>query len=479
MHRALSLFALMTALCGVNAAARAGEEPLCVAPPEGLVSWWPGESDATDIQGANDGTLENGASFGASRVGNGFALDGVDDFVSVPDDASLTPQTFTLSAWFRSAGAVDPVAAFLVARSGPTGMTGYELGARPNAGGVLRFTLNGGASGADLAGTTNVLDDVLHHVAASYDGAVMRIYLDGALEAELEVSVAMVYPAGSPLTIGRRELNGISGLWTGIVDEVQLFAGRALCASEVAAIVSAGSAGQCADGEQAVCLDSFLCYKAKPTKGGPGFAARNATLSGPFEPLTVAVQKPATLCLPAQLDGTPAGDSATHLEGYKAKPSVKPLRPAGLSATTAFGTHLLDTLKVDRLLVPTAKSLTKPLVGPGDTQVDAFECYTVKASKGSPKFPKGTQADIADQFEAARTFDLKKPKHLCLPVGLDGGDVEQPAARLLCYPAKPATGEPRHQKRTGVFLANAFGSEQSDTIKEAELCVPAALPLPQ
>jgi hypothetical protein len=34
--------------------------PSCVTPPSGMVSWWPGEGDANDIQGGNDGTLENG-----------------------------------------------------------------------------------------------------------------------------------------------------------------------------------------------------------------------------------------------------------------------------------------------------------------------------------------------------------------------------------------------------------------------------------
>jgi len=33
----------------------------CVEPPDNLVSWWPGDGNARDIQGANDGTLQNGA----------------------------------------------------------------------------------------------------------------------------------------------------------------------------------------------------------------------------------------------------------------------------------------------------------------------------------------------------------------------------------------------------------------------------------
>ena len=41
----------------------------CVDPPSGLVSWWPGDGNASDIVDGNDGALENGATFAAGHVG--------------------------------------------------------------------------------------------------------------------------------------------------------------------------------------------------------------------------------------------------------------------------------------------------------------------------------------------------------------------------------------------------------------------------
>jgi len=35
----------------------------CVSPPPDLVSWWPGDGNALDIQSGNNGTLQNGATF--------------------------------------------------------------------------------------------------------------------------------------------------------------------------------------------------------------------------------------------------------------------------------------------------------------------------------------------------------------------------------------------------------------------------------
>lgn len=44
---------LLALALGGNAAA----QTVCVPPPSGMISWWDGDGDANDIQGANDGTL--------------------------------------------------------------------------------------------------------------------------------------------------------------------------------------------------------------------------------------------------------------------------------------------------------------------------------------------------------------------------------------------------------------------------------------
>lgn len=64
----------------------------CVAPPSGLVSWWPGDNSALDIVGTNNGTLMNGATFAAGKVGQAFSFDGVNDYVTVPYTTDLNLQ---------------------------------------------------------------------------------------------------------------------------------------------------------------------------------------------------------------------------------------------------------------------------------------------------------------------------------------------------------------------------------------------------
>src|SRR5258707_152058 len=79
------------AVCAAGSAGMC--KPPCAALSPAPTSWWPGEQNANDIAGGNHGTLLNGAALGPAMVGNGFVLDGIDDFIQVPHNAVLDPGT--------------------------------------------------------------------------------------------------------------------------------------------------------------------------------------------------------------------------------------------------------------------------------------------------------------------------------------------------------------------------------------------------
>ena len=83
-------------------------DPFCIAPPSGIVSWWPGEGSASDVVGPNDSELTNGSTFAPGKVGLAFSLDAVDDVVNGPAEIIGDLQQLTVEVWVNIEGRAGP-----------------------------------------------------------------------------------------------------------------------------------------------------------------------------------------------------------------------------------------------------------------------------------------------------------------------------------------------------------------------------------
>lgn len=214
----------------------------CAAPPAGIVGWWPGDGNPNDIVNGNSGTLMGGVMFVPGEVGQAFSFNGT-NFVQVPNSPALEPANVTVEAWIKTTFLPSPYSAhFIVAKSGSDGYHGYELGTTVD--GKVRFTVLGGGPYGDAVGTSLVADGEWHHIAGTFDGSYLRIYVDGNLDATVLYTGGIAYIGSSPLYIGKRQYEGIPGFFNGLVDEVEIY-NEALSAEDIVAIVKAGSAGKC------------------------------------------------------------------------------------------------------------------------------------------------------------------------------------------------------------------------------------------
>ncbi|MGZ5482374.1 MAG: beta strand repeat-containing protein [Pyrinomonadaceae bacterium] len=219
----------------------AGKCRTCTTPPTGMVSWWPSEGNANDIAGPNNGTFA-ASTYAAGKVGQAFSFDGVDDQVSVPHNANQnTGSQITIDAWVNptSSGSGRPI---LQKRSaGNVGGYTFETGAT----GELYFVIwiGGTPTGHDLVTPANVtVNGVWQHVAATYDGATMKIYVNGVEKASRSSSGA-IDAVTDPIVIGRNVVSPFQA-WHGGIDEIELF-NRALSQPEIAALTNAGYRGKC------------------------------------------------------------------------------------------------------------------------------------------------------------------------------------------------------------------------------------------
>jgi hypothetical protein len=218
------------------------------------------------------------------------------------------------------------------------------------------------------------------------------------------------------------------------------------------------------------CGDHYLCYKAKGNPLNPGLAVH---LVDDFEDVSATSLKPRLLCTPASQDGSLVSDGTTHLVAYSFRQSIRHSSRT-VSSTDQFGTLSLTTTKPDTLLVPSNKNLATTPPPPDDNviNINHYKCYKVKVTHGTPKFPKGVQAVVTDQFNSPpKTFLVTKPRHLCNPVNKNSEGVKDPSAHLVCYQVRSAGGQPKHVRRS-LFTNNQLGPGAMFTIKERELCVP-------
>ena len=111
----------------------------------------------------------------------------------------------------------------------------YRLG---NAGGLLRFQVQGLTGVGEVTALLPSRNE-WHHVAASYDGTLVKLFVDGVL-VRAAAANGLVAASGEPLYVGTSSATAPAGhFFDGLIDDVRLF-GRALSDAEIGSLLTAG-----------------------------------------------------------------------------------------------------------------------------------------------------------------------------------------------------------------------------------------------
>lgn len=208
--------------------------------PSGLVAAY-GFDEGTGMTTANaassgaalNGTLSNATWTTAGRFGNALAFTGGESsWVTVPHHASLSLTTgMTISAWIRPTSAMQNEPTILMKQQ--SGNLIYALyansgGGTPNAWYVSNGDwINVFADSGDSAPL-----NTWTHIAATFDGATLRIFHNGQLSAS-QASNGAIDVASGVLRIGGNSIWSNEG-FPGVIDEVRIYH-RALSATEIQA----------------------------------------------------------------------------------------------------------------------------------------------------------------------------------------------------------------------------------------------------
>jgi len=215
------------------------------------ISYWrlgeqPGATIAADELHRHPGAYVGAPTFGISHPLGGdpdtaIDLDGLEtqplgQFVHVPDGNDLAfagRAPFSLEAWIFPRG-FNGVTRRIFSKEGPDG--GYLLGIQSTGLAFSRY-----AYGQWSTLRAPVPHDRWSHVLATYDGAVMNLYVDGVLAAS-EPSALSLPDARADLSIGAKQSQW--RFYAGGLDDVAIY-GRALSAERALAHVRVGTGTGC------------------------------------------------------------------------------------------------------------------------------------------------------------------------------------------------------------------------------------------
>jgi hypothetical protein len=201
-----------------------------------LIANWSGNGNTDESIAGRNGTLLNGAGYGSGLIGQGFQLDGINDYVTVADDDvwSFGNNAFSIAVWANfdsvNQGAVGQLPNVFVAHDQGSGQQNKWVFFH-DGNGQLAFHINDASAGLDFLTAPLSFSPVIgnwHHFAISRSGSTYTFYADGNSLGTASTS-RTIGNANAMLTIGQAE--GL-GYFDGRLDEIQIY-NEALSATQI------------------------------------------------------------------------------------------------------------------------------------------------------------------------------------------------------------------------------------------------------
>jgi hypothetical protein len=246
-----------------------------VTPSTGMISWWPGDGNASDIVDGNNGTIVGPVGFAPGKVGAAFSFDGTGAYVNAGSAADLQVSSgdFTVEAWvyYNSLFNTDAINCNPAAGCDMSiadkmvditliqaNADGWRLLKQAN--NYFLFCFGGpgqtnkcgsGPSNASNSVTSSigsVTTGIWYHVVGVKTAGTIALYVNGTVAGQTTLGPDNDTNT-SDLWIGAHQSVDATGVpraaafTNGLIDEVAIY-NRALSAAEISALYAAGSAGK-------------------------------------------------------------------------------------------------------------------------------------------------------------------------------------------------------------------------------------------
>ncbi|MEM7035751.1 MAG: HYR domain-containing protein [Bacteroidota bacterium] len=206
----------------------------------GLAAWWPAEGNANDAQGSLNASLINGTTFSSGIAGDGFALDGQNDYIVVNDTVRFASGDYSVTYWFNTSDTTQNQTIFS-ATDTLNGNPGVLLSVDSN--GVASFLHRfpfGTTGGTTITSTPGLNDGNWHQIVAVKSDTTMFLFIDNVLQGTAVDTTDIDEPVR--ITMGRLSFQNFADneYFNGTLDENRVYS-KALCAQEIQGLYLAGA----------------------------------------------------------------------------------------------------------------------------------------------------------------------------------------------------------------------------------------------
>jgi hypothetical protein len=193
---------------------------------DGLIAEYHFDGNGKDSSGNENNGLVNGATYIDGKFGQALSFDGENDFVRVPDSITLNATSITIEAWIFVNNSKSSRHSILT-KMDKLQDSGYELYALQN--NIPGFGLISTKETKNVAEGNRIPSNKWTYIAATYDGDVLLLYINGVVDAFNGKSGFLGTANKGDLYIGSwRDVDYFSGA----IDEVRIY-NRALNGQEI------------------------------------------------------------------------------------------------------------------------------------------------------------------------------------------------------------------------------------------------------
>jgi hypothetical protein len=204
---------------------------------QGLVAYYPFDGNANDMSGnGNHGTV-NGATLATDRHGNSFkaySFDGSNDRIALPNSNDLKLQKISMAMWIKFS---DVLGGQIISNESNVAdgfaidnTSDKKIGFKIMKGSVIKPL--GGIYDHTFTATDSFSQNSWVFLAATYEGSIKHIYLDGFLSKSENSNITISY-RNTPIQIGCAGFR--NSYFKGFIDDLRIY-DRALSAAEVATL---------------------------------------------------------------------------------------------------------------------------------------------------------------------------------------------------------------------------------------------------